>query len=60
MKSLRQVRQSKNVKYGQNGHQMQNGGLSVAFFILLQETFLYDWSRYTWSAIFVKIGPRET
>ena len=39
---------------------MQNGALPVAIFIMVQETFLYDCSRYTLAPIFGEIGPRET
>ena len=49
------VHQSKTVKNGQNGHEMQNGGLPVVFFIMLLETFLFVWWWYTWATIFVKI-----
>ena len=52
MKALGQVRQSKNVEYSQNGHWMQNGWLSVAFFIMLLETFLCVWTWYTCVSIF--------
>ena len=38
----------------------KNKTFPVAIFIMLQETFLYDWSRYTLAPIFGKIGRRET
>ena len=39
---------------------MQNGALPVVIVTMLQETCLYDWSRYTLAPIFGQISRRES
>ena len=55
MKALQQVHQSKSVEYGQNGYQIQNGGLPVWFSISVQETYFFVMKRHMSLSIFVDV-----